>query len=160
MKCVPDGSTVPSGPGASVALSTRSIPKWRSVAPSCALPAASASAVAASGESSPGATPCSGWSIAISTRPAEAMASASVSAWERLPVMPCWKIVTGQPPSGATPPLGEAAFGTVRTTGTVTVVVSTGTKSVGSTGEPAALFQVLLIAATWLAGSSADAAIR
>ena len=158
MKYVPDESIRPSGPGAPVSLSCRSIPKWRSVAPNCAFAATSASS--GPGASGSSTTPCTGWSIAISTRPAAAIASASASICVRSPVMPCWKIVTGQPPAGGVPPLGEPAFGTVMMTGTVTSDVATGAKSVGFTGAPAALFQVLLIAGANVSGSSGSAAVR
>ena len=88
------------------------------------------------------------------------MASASASICVRLPVMPCWKIVTGQPPSGAVPPLGESAFGTVAITGTVTLCGATGAKSAGPTVAPEALLQTELIAATAVSVSPGVAATR
>ena len=68
--------------------------------------------------------PCSGMSIAITAKPCAASVADTASAWVRLPVMPCWKITTGQPLAGRLRP--EAAFGIVASTGMVASLVLTG----------------------------------
>ena len=40
--------------------------------------------------------------------------------------MPCWKMVTGQPLGGVTPPPAEFAFGTVTSSGISSVAEGTG----------------------------------
>ncbi len=60
--------------------------------------------------------PCSGRSIATTTKPARARPSATAKTLVRFCVMPCWKITTGQPPAGLVWPLW--ALGTVTITGT------------------------------------------
>ena len=110
MKKVPDASMLPSGPGALVSLSCRSRSNVRSlaIAPNGVLPTYSGLVTSV--------MPCRGWSIAITAKPIEAIVSARASILERLPVMPCWKITTGQPASGRDCP--ELAFGKVISSGT------------------------------------------
>ena len=61
---------------------------------------------------------------ATTAKPCAASVADTASAWLRLPVMPCWKITTGQPVAGLVWP--EAAFGIVASTGIVTSLVFTG----------------------------------
>src|ERR1700753_90045 len=69
--------------------------------------------------------PCSGRSMAPTTKPLSANASATESMSVRLRPKPCWKMSTGHLP-GFTPPPAEFAFGTVTRTGTCNISVGTG----------------------------------
>src|SRR5690606_22287547 len=71
-----------------------------------------------------GGRTCSGRSMATTAKPCEASVCATASAWLRSPVMPCWKITTGQPVAGLLRP--ELAFGIAASTGIVMSVVFTG----------------------------------
>jgi hypothetical protein len=49
------------------------------------------------------------------------------SAWLRSPVMPCWKITTGQPFAGLVPAGPALAFGTVTSSGIALFACNAGT---------------------------------
>ena len=61
--------------------------------------------------------------MATVTMPTLARVGPIASIWERLPVMPCWKITTGQPAAGL---VIAGLLGTVISTGRVSVEVATG----------------------------------
>ena len=104
MKCVPVESMTPSGPEAPLALTTRSRLNV------CSLAAwYSGFAVLV--------MPCSGRSTAAMTQPFSAKACASAKESVRSRVMPCSKMITGQPAAGLTPAAPAAPFGMVTSNG-------------------------------------------
>src|ERR1700736_2763035 len=127
MKWQPEGSITPSGPGAPVVLFSTSRSKVRSMEPLAGRRefAYRGLATAAYNGSLWLVMPCSGRSIATTTKPPCANASATANMSSRLRVMPCWKISTGQPPAGAAA-WPEEALGTVTSTGIGKVWVGTG----------------------------------